>query len=473
LQRLTPIPVQSGVSSNARILVFRDGLAHADPTLALEQHEVRVADSAPGFRALLGGEPFDVVVLPLETPEAEALCREAGAADGAPSVVLVTPQLDITAATTAIRMGAADIATTGDTGTRLREAIAAVLTKRRLRDELHRLESAEALDELIPQLVGQSRAIKDLRATLTRAADSPMTVLITGETGTGKELVARALHHASPRRDCPFVAISCGAIPANLLEDEFFGHRRGAFTNADRDRDGLFARANGGTLFLDQMSDMPLDLQAKLLRALQERRIRPLGGQSELPFDARVIVATRKDLSHEVAQGRFRQDLFFRLKVIEIKLPPLREMREDLLLLAHHFIRRSVRPDRAVGGLTLAAARAILRYDWPGNVRELEHCIMAAVAVARHERICATDLPEHITKTKESKNHFRVESLREIEEQHIRRILASVGGNKAQAARILGLDRKTLQRKIVAFAANGAPVQGHATARPPVDSQSQ
>jgi two-component system response regulator AtoC len=200
------------------------------------------------------------------------------------------------------------------------------------------------------------------------------------------------------------------------------------------------------------MSDMPLDMQAKLLRALQERAIRPLGGQQEVSFDARVIVATRKDLSREVAEGRFRQDLYFRLKVIEIQLPPLREMREDLLLLAHHFIRRLARPDRAVGGLTLAAARAILRYDWPGNVRELEHCMMAAVAVARHERLCATDLPEQVTRPREAKNHLRVESLREIEEQHIRRILASVGGNKAQAARILGMDRKTLQRKVQAFA---------------------
>jgi two-component system response regulator HydG len=352
-----------------------------------------------------------------------------------------------------MQLGAADLVLASDGAVGLRHAMMRLLERRQLATELRLLESSEPEPGPFPHLVGRGAAIQGLRANLLRAADSSATVLITGETGTGKELVARALHDASPRRHRAFVAIACSAIPPSLLEAELFGHRKGAFTGADQDRVGLFSRADGGTLFLDQMSDMPLDLQATLLRAIQERRIRPIGGRSELPFDARVVAATRRDLASQVAQGTFREDLYFRLKVIELKLTPLREMREDLLRLAQHFIRRASRPERPVLGLTVAAARALLRYDWPGNVRELEHCMTAAVALARHDRLCATDLPEHVTRADlQADAVTRVEPLKVVEERHVRQVLDSVAGNKARAARILGLDRKTLQRKVAAYA---------------------
>jgi two-component system response regulator HydG len=404
-------------------------------------------------------EVFDVVVVSLHSHDVAEVCREAAALDNPVDVIVITSHLDVAQATTAIRLGASDIVSAPEGGECLRLSAARLLEQRVMQSELQRLETTQTPVELVPQLLGEGSAMRRLRDTLGRAAGSSATVLITGESGTGKELVARALHRASPRSEQPFVAVSCGAIPPNLLEDELFGHKKGAFTNADRDRDGLLAHADGGTLFLDQMSDMPLDMQAKLLRALQERRFRPLGGAQERAFDARVVVATRRDLALEVGEGRFRKDLYFRLKVIEITLPPLREMKSDLLSLAYHFLRRSSPAGRPVTGLTLAAARALASYDWPGNVRELEHCITAAVAVARHERLCVLDLPEHVTRTRGRRDPFRVESLREVEEQHIQRVLHSVAGNKARAARILGVDRKTLQRKIGGYRLSRPPAR--------------
>lgn len=423
-----------------------------------------ISGEAPVAR--LRRERFELVIVSLQSPHAAELCCEASAFPMPLDVIVVTSHLDVASATTAIRLGAADIVAAGEGDEALRKVAARLLGKRALRCELERLERTEASAESLTQLLGESAAMRDLRETLRRAAESSATVLITGESGTGKELVARALHREGGRKEKPFVAISCGAIPANLLEDEFFGHKKGAFTHAERDRDGLLAVADGGTLFLDQMSDLPLDVQAKLLRALQERCFRPLGGGAERPFDARVIVATRKDLGAEVLAGRFRKDLYFRLKVIEIRLPALREMREDLLPLAHHFVRRAVRPGGKVLGLSLAAARALLRYDWPGNVRELEHCMTAAVAVARHERLCLSDLPEAITRNRSERHNVRVEPLREIEEQHILRVLDSVSGNKALAARILGVDRKTLHRKVVLSHRGDSPPRPAFDSRP-------
>jgi DNA-binding NtrC family response regulator len=297
-----------------------------------------------------------------------------------------------------------------------------------------------------------------LRDRLRRIGGSDVTVLVTGESGSGKEIVARILH--SQRGAGPFVAVSCSAIPRHLMESEFFGHARGAFTGASGDRVGLLAQASGGTVFLDEIGDMPLELQAKLLRALQQRTVRPLGQREEVRFDARVMAASSRDLEKEVAEGRFRQDLYFRLNVMRVAVPPLRERGGDILLLAQNFIERCRKPSRPIVGMTPAVARALLAYSWPGNVRELEHCILAAVAIARYDHITVAELPIEIGgSTAPLKNEIDdLVPLHELERLHILETLRSVGGNKALASRFLGLDRKTLYRKLRSYAeAAGQP----------------
>jgi two-component system response regulator HydG len=287
-------------------------------------------------------------------------------------------------------------------------------------------------------------------------------VLVTGETGTGKELVARALHDRGPRRNGPFVGINCSAVPETLLEAELFGHVRGAFTDASRARPGLFARANGGTLFLDEIGELPLALQPKLLRALQERKVRPVGSDDEVSFDARVVTATNRDLESAVEENRFREDLFFRINVIHVALPPLRARGGDVLVLAQHFVDRYAgQAGKAVSGISAAAAERLMAYAWPGNVRELENCIERAIALTEYEKIAVDDLPEKIRSYRRS--HVLVASddpaelvpLEEVERRYILRVMEAVGGNKTEAAQVLGVGRRTLYRKLEQYGRGG------------------
>jgi two-component system response regulator HydG len=298
---------------------------------------------------------------------------------------------------------------------------------------------------------------------LDRISDSAVTVLITGESGTGKELVARALHRRGSRCDGPFVAINCAAMPESLLESELFGHVRGAFTDARTSRVGLLLRAHRGTLLLDEIGEMPPGMQAKLLRALEERRVRPVGGSDEVPFDARIVAATNRDLAAAVEAGAFREDLYFRLNVMQIDLPPLRARGNDVLLLAQRFLERSShRAGRPVIGIAPEAARKLLAYHWPGNVRELHNCMERAVALARYEQITVDDLPERITAYRPARIDLpsgedpdNLPPLDEIDRRYVVRVLEAVGGHRARAAAILGVDRKTLYRKLERW--NGAP----------------
>jgi two-component system response regulator HydG len=290
---------------------------------------------------------------------------------------------------------------------------------------------------------------------VTRVADTETTVLITGESGTGKELVAKALHAKSGRKDGQFVAINCAAMPENLLESELFGHTRGAFTDARTARPGLFIKASRGTLFLDEIGEMPAGMQAKLLRALQERTVRPVGGDQEQPFDARIIAATNRDLETEVEEKRFREDLFYRINVVRIHVPPLRMRGSDILLLAQHFLDRyAAQSRRPVAGMTSAAADKLLSYPWPGNVRELQNCIERAVALAQFDQIGVDDLPEKIKDYKtarisvESNDPAELLPMEEVERRYILKVLEAVGGNKTLAAQVLGFDRRTLYRKL-------------------------
>jgi DNA-binding NtrC family response regulator len=285
-------------------------------------------------------------------------------------------------------------------------------------------------------------------------------VLITGESGTGKELVARALAARSRRRAGPFVAINCAAMPEALLESELFGHGKGAFTDAKTARTGLFLQANGGVLFLDEIGEMPLALQPKLLRALQERKVRPLGGDSETAFDARLVAATNRDLETAVEQRRFREDLFYRINVITVALPPLRARGNDVLLLAQHYVQHFAGQfGKNVTGLSSPAAERLCSYGWPGNVRELQNCMERAVALTRFAEIVVEDLPDKIRSYRRS--HVVVASddptelvpLDEIERRYILRALEALGGNRTLTAQVLGLDRKTLYRKLRSYGA--------------------
>jgi two-component system response regulator HydG len=288
-----------------------------------------------------------------------------------------------------------------------------------------------------------------------RVSASDAAVLICGESGTGKELVARALHANSLRSKGPFVAINCAAVPAPLLESELFGHVKGAFTDARTERRGLFLDADGGTLFLDEVGEMPLEMQAKLLRALQERTVRAVGGGNEVPFNARLLTATNRDLETDVHDRRFREDLYYRINVVRIDVPPLRDRARDILVMAQAFLQRAAETSgKAVKGFSPAAAEKLSGYDWPGNVRELENCVQGAVAMARFEEIGIDDLPERV-RTWQSKrvvvmadNADELITLAELERRYMARVLALVNGNKTRAAGILGIDRRTLYRML-------------------------
>jgi two-component system response regulator HydG len=290
---------------------------------------------------------------------------------------------------------------------------------------------------------------------IRKVAASTATVLVTGESGTGKELIAQSIHRASPRRDKPLVAINCAAMPEALLESELFGHARGAFTDARTQRDGLFIEANNGTIFLDEIGDLPLELQPKLLRALQERRIRRVGSNTEVPFNARLVTATHRNLEEEVRARRFREDLFYRINVITIDVPALRDRGNDVIELATHFLAQ-IGARNGVPALKLSptAAQQLLAYPWPGNVRELENCMERAVVLARLDEIGVADLPEKVrTYRKEpravtTEDPTEVVTVAELEKRHVLRVLSMLGGNKVRAAQVLGLDRKTLYRKL-------------------------
>jgi len=287
-------------------------------------------------------------------------------------------------------------------------------------------------------------------------------VLIQGESGVGKDVVANLVHQNSPRGDHAFLEINCASLPENLLESELFGHARGAFTDARQDRVGLFSQANGGTLFLDEIGEIPLLVQPKLLRALEERKVRPVGSNHELDIDVRIVAATNRDLEAAVEEQRFREDLYFRINVIHVDLPPLRSRGTDILSLAQHFLGRyALQAGKEVRGISPSAAQRLCDYEWPGNVRELRNCLERAVALTRFVDIAVEDLPERVAKYRRS--HVVVASddpselvpMEEVERRYILRVVETVGGNKTMASKILGLDRKTLYRKLERYKLDG------------------
>ncbi|MCL2726267.1 MAG: sigma-54 dependent transcriptional regulator [Polyangiaceae bacterium] len=462
--------------SERMILVVDDEQETCDllqMTLEREGYKVATCTSAQGALELVGAQDIDCVLTDLQMPEMGGLelCERVLGTRPSVPVVVITGQGSLETAIGAMRVGAYDFITKPVDPKLLAVAVARAIEHHGLENEVKRLRSVAPLgDKPIDNVVGASAAMRRVFGLVARVADADAGVLIHGETGTGKELIARAIHERSRRKEGPFVAINCASIPASLLESELFGHERGAFTDAKTQRTGLFLQASGGTLFLDEIGELPLEVQPKLLRALQERKVRPVGSNREIPFDARVLTATNRILEDEVYERRFREDLFYRINVVKIDVPPLRERSGDVLHLARHFLKQYA--DRHTKGemdLSPVAAEKLISYSWPGNVRELENCIDGAVALARNNRIELDDLPEKVRSFRPEKfvvsanQPEEIVTIDELERRYILRVLSLVGGNKSRAAQVLGFDRRTLYRKLERYQ-NG---QG---ATPPADT---
>jgi len=425
----------------------------------LVQHGYEARWNASPHEALtqLAEHNFDVVLTDINMRDMSGLelCQKATEAHPELPVIVITAFGSMETAVQAIRAGAYDFITKPFDIDVVAIAIERAVKHGVLTREVQRLQRAVDESRRFDELLGASPAMKEVYDLLERVGESESTVLVSGESGTGKELVARALHRRSKRSAGPFVAINCAAMPEQLLESELFGHTKGAFTDARSARPGLFVQAKGGTIFLDEIGDMPVGLQPKLLRALQERTVRPVGGDTETPIDVRVVAASNRDLETAIEERKFREDLYYRINVIHVELPPLRARGADVILLATHYLQHfATQSQKDVRSLDAEAAEKLSAYAWPGNVRELANCMERAVALTRNESIGVADLPEKIRSYRTS--HVLVAAtdptelvpMEEVEKRYILRVLEAVGGNKTLAAQVLGLDRKTLYRKL-------------------------
>ena len=441
--------------------------------LRLSKRGFDVAWHTGGAEALarLLAEDFDVVVtdLQMEGMDGLELCERIVANRPDVPVVVMTAHPGLSTAVGAIRARASDFLVKPFEIDALVASVQNATRERRARSGIAPAPVHAEPDEW-SDLVGASPAMKELRDLLLRVASVDASVVITGESGTGKELVARALHRRSTRARRPFVALNCAAVPESLLESELFGHVKGAFTDARSERQGLFEQAQGGALLLDEVGDLHEHLQPKLLRALQERVIRPIGSGREIPFDVRILAATNRDLRALVSTGRFRDDLYYRLSVIDVHVPPLRERGDDVLLCAQHFVQRYAAAfDKKVTGISPEAAKRLLGHAWPGNVRELQNTIERAVALTRHEQIIVDDLPQPLRKYTRGRTGLApatLASLDEVERFHITAVMTATGGNRTAAAEILGVDRRTLHRKERRWRLASVPVSSKGREKP-------
>jgi len=444
-----------------RILVVDDDQGMREllqEDLGRRGHQVLTAANVSAALEHFQKNPVDVVLTDLNMPGGGGieLCQALHQRAPDLPVLIITAFGSLDTAIAALRAGAHDFVTKPIDLDLLALTLRRALEHCQLRNDLRQLQDEVRRNRREGSLLGDSRAMLKIRDLIARLAELESSILLHGESGTGKELVAKALHDQSSRRTAPFVAINCAALPETLLESELFGHEKGAFTDARSARRGLFLQAAGGTLLLDEIGELPLALQPKLLRALEERTVRPLGGTREIPFDVRIIAATHRDLGEAIQAGTFREDLYYRLNVIAIDIPPLRERGNDILLLAEVFIAEFARRlDKPVKGLSEAAASRLLSYSWPGNVRELRNLMERAVALSRHPRLGIEDLPAKLQPSAAANqltngiiNTNNLVSLEEMEQRYIRHVLEAVSDNRSLAAKILGIDRKTLYRKL-------------------------
>lgn len=427
--------------------------------VALHRREFSVTTYTSGKEGLdaVDLQSTDVVLADINLPDMNGLdiCKTIVTNLPDIPVIVMTAFGNMDTAIAAIRAGAYDFVTKPLDMDILSVSLERAIRYRKLQETVKYLSEAVKKPQQFDDLLGESPVMEKLFSQLYRIADSEASLLITGESGSGKELVARAVHTHSRRNNRPLTTINCAAMPGQLLESELFGHKKGAFTDARDDNKGLFLEADGGTLFLDEVGEIPLDLQPKLLRALEERAVRPVGGTTERPFDVRIISATNRDLESAVEDGLFREDLFYRLNVIKIEVPPLRSRGTDILLLAGKFIEQfATRQLKEIKGFSDTAAEKLLNYEWPGNVRELRNAMEHAVALTHFDTVVPEDLPEKIRMHQSehlllsAQDPMELISLEEMERRYIMYVLKSTGGNRTLAARIMGVDRKTLYRKL-------------------------
>src|SRR5712691_5325353 len=407
-----------------------------------------------GVKALdaMQGQLFDAALVDILMPEMDGLTflREVKRQDESIEVVIMTGYPTVSTAVEALKQGASDYLPKPLIMDELRHLMARLMERRFLRREVNVLRSRLGEQLAVNELVGSSAAMARVKDIISKVAVADSPVLIEGESGTGKELVAAAIHRLSARAKGPFIPVNCSAIPADLLESEFFGHIRGAFSGAVADSLGLFRSAHGGTIFLDEVAELPSALQAKLLRVLQEMEVRPVGSSKAYTVSVRVIAATNRNIEEVVKDGSLRQDLYYRLNVVRVQMPPLRERKDDLPALIAHFLRRfNQRFRREVTGISPEALATLTAYDFPGNVRELENLIERAYAMGARDHISLTDLPSLTLSERQSPISTRtLPTLAEVEKELILRALALHKNDKEQSARALGLSRRTIYRRL-------------------------
>ena len=446
------------VHTNSILIVDDDQEMRALLKDVLEDHGYQVAVAREGREALehLERDEYLVVLtdLRMKGMDGSELLHELVQRHPVCNTIMMTAFGTVESAVDAMKQGAFDYLTKPIKTDELLVTVEKALREASLRREVAHLRKQVNREYAFDQIIGKSQTMREVFALIRRVADSQANILITGESGTGKELVAKAIHFNSSRKEAPFIPVNCAAIPEQLLESELFGHVKGAFTDARSDKRGLFEEAQKGTLFLDEISDMPMLLQAKLLRVVQEREIRRVGATQSIPVNVRIIAATNLVLAEEVEAKRFREDLYYRLNVIEIRLPPLRERKEDIPLLCTMLLHKVASAmGKPSAGITESALGLLIDYHWPGNVRELENVIERSVTLAPGDTVTVEALPATIREANGEGRLIeegieRSLSMEEVERLYIKRILEKTRGNKLQAAQILGIDRKTLYRKL-------------------------
>jgi two-component system, NtrC family, response regulator AtoC len=435
------------------------------------------AESAEAAVSLLDAEAPDLVLTDLKLPTQSGvqLLRQIKALLPRTEVAIMTGHGSIESAVDAMKLGAYDYIEKPFRVEKMRLLLQRMAEKIRLVTENEFLRERVSTEENLDGIIGTSANIQDVLRMISRLKDTRTPVLISGESGTGKELAARAIHFRGSMAQTPFVAVDCGSLVPTLMESELFGYEKGAFTGASRSKAGLFQSANGGTIFLDEIGELPLEMQAKLLRVLQEKEVRPVGSNDKVNVDVRVIAATNRDLESAYRGGTFRKDLYFRLNVVTVHLPALRDRRSDIPMLVHHFLDRYARGENLQ--VTAAAMKSLLQYDWPGNIRELENCVARAVTLGDRRTIDVGDLPpairsdqaSSVTASAQDTGSLSTTALAEMERMTILRVFEQAHGDKALAGKMLGISRATLYRKLkrynIPMKADASPTEGQTGAQ--------